>query len=521
MEWKVIKKDTTEFGTFTLFDSGSVSINLAPHWLHAFQKATCGVIIEEGGLKGIRFKGEIIFLPYFRDIGIVFNPTRLYLIDNERFSLFEYDGSYTMNDYYNKKSHFIFKNGKMGWWKDGSIVIPPIYDNVENWGMNIFETVRMDNVKYFTKDGKEVLTERREVCEDFERPFWLRSDVGEVLCVLECPPLPSLANGNKWHLEDGTHVGLDRFNRKDLIKELINSEDDLPLTLHDLRDLINEFSYEFSAYRFTVKGAKPIEELIKLFKKFAVDDNTWYYIVRLTTAPFEPISASQLQVFNNFIDNLEHRPLGRSFAIGTDTELQPGEVSALIITHYNECCFPPDIQHDWIEVCNRGTLEEVKMKDKELVEYTNDNVYPEFRKDFLEDSYASIFSNVRYNSERDWKITKEILDYVSQKTIYYEEIIKRVYKSFKSLTTDSEKEFYLKYIEWLLSKGVNVNPIKGGKTLLDEVNKKANSNGEEVKMWKKFREILINYGGKSYRDFKDDFLKEHSDYEFALFLLSQ
>ena len=521
MEWKVIKKDTTEFGTFTLYDNGLVGITLNSNWLNAFQKATSGVIFEEGGLKGIRFQGQTICPPYFEDVGIVFNPTRLYLIDKERFSLFEYDGSYTINDYYSKNSHFIFKNGQMGWWKDGVIVIPPIYDNVESWGMNIFETVRMDNVKYFTKDGKEVLTERREVCEDYERPFWLRSDDGEVICVLECPPLPSLANGNKWYMEDGTYVGMDRFNRQDLIKELINPEDDLPLTLYDLRDLNNKFSYEFSAYRFTVKGEKPIEELIKLFKKFAVDDNTWYYVIRLTTVPSESISAAQLQILNNFFDNLEQRPLGRSFAIGTDNKLQPGEVSALIITHYNECCFPPAIQYDWIEVCNTGTLEEVIRKDKELIEYTNVNIYPAFKKDFLEDSYASIFSNLRYNKNRDWKITKEILDYVSQKTNYYEETIKRVYEDFKSLTTESEKEFYLKYLEWLFSKGVNVNPIKGGRTLLDKVNKKANSKGVEVKMWKKFRDILTKFGGKIYRDFKDDFLKEHTDYEFALFLLSQ
>ena len=83
------------------------------------------------------------------------------------------------------------------------------------------------------------------------------------------------------------------------------------------------------------------------------------------------------------------------------------------------------------------------------------------------------------------------------------------------------EEFYLKYLEWLFSKGVNVNPIKGGRTLLDKVNKKANSKGVEVKMWKKFRDILTKFGGKIYRDFKDDFQKEHTDYEFALFLLSQ
>lgn len=523
MKRDIIKEEKTDFGIFILFESGRISINLNSNWLNAFQKATLGVVFEEGGLKGIRYQGEVICPPLFRDIGIVFNPTRLYLIDNSTFSLFKYDGYYELYTNYCSNSHFIFKDGYMGWWKEGKIIIPPIYDVVESWGMNIYEAIRAHKINYFTEDGTEVLTYRRDVYEELNSPFSLRTDCGNVICILECPPVSSLPQSNRWFLADGTQVGMDRFNRNDIIKELVNPEDELSLTPYKLKKFANEFSCEFSAYRFTVKGEKPIDKLIKIFRKFSVDDNTWYYIFRLTTAANESISASQLQTLNSYINALGNRALGKSFAIGIDNRLKPGEVSALIITYYSECCFPLSIYFEWINVCGNGTFKEVKKKNQELIEYTFNEILIENEKDFLEDCYSSAISNIRYNSNRSWDETKKVLDYLAERTLDYHKIIKNAYKTFNSLKTNSEKAFYLKYFDWLLSKGVSVNPISNGKTLLDKVNEKVTTIEDErkVKMWVKLREIILKYDGKTYHEINDDFLKDHTKYEFALYLLSQ
>lgn len=523
MENKINKEENTVFGKFTLFDGGGVSIDIYSNWIKAFQKATLGVIFEEDGLKGIRYQGDVICPPFFKDIGIVYNPTRLYLVDNDTYSLFENDESYIMNADYSKRSHFIFKDGYMGWWKEGKTILLPIYNLVGIFGMNIYETIRYSEIKYFTEDGNEVLTYRRDVCEHLDSPFSLRTDCGNVLSILECPPVQTLPQGNRWLLADGTQVGMDRFNRTDIIKELINPEDDLPLTPYKLRNFTNEFSYEFSAYRFTVKGEKPINDLINIIRKFGVDDNTWYYIIRLTTSTNESLSVSQLRTLNNYINVLGHRALNKSFAIGRDYKLDPGEVSALIITYYNECCFPPSIFPEWINVCKNGTLKEVIKTNQELIEYTSNEIITEYKKDFLEDCYSSAISNIRWNSNRSWNETKNVLDYLAERTLEYHKILQNAYKTFNSLKTPPEKDFYLKFIDWLLSKGVDANPISNAQTLLDKVNKKVTTIKDEskVKMWVKFREILLKYDGKTYHEIKNDFLKDHTEYEFALYLLSQ
>ena len=136
----------------------------------------------------------------------------------------------------------------------------------------------------------------------------------------------------------------------------------LPFNDRKLRKFTNSFAYEFSVYRFTVSGENPIEEITKLMDLFNVSDNTWYYVMRFTTAPGEKFPLEQMYKLNRYLNGLSHNTLGRAFAIGTDDKLAPGTVSVLLITHYLECCFPPEIQYDFVDVCKTGTLNEVMEK---------------------------------------------------------------------------------------------------------------------------------------------------------------
>ena len=523
MEVKVEKQEITPFGTFKIYDTGVLNIDLSNNWKTALLKATSGFIFEEDGLKGVRYHGEIIIPPLFDDIGIVHNPDRLYLIHGKRFSRFENSGDYEMYDYYIKDSHFIFDKDKMGWFRNGKTVVKPEYDDVKRWGLlGLYETRINDKYQYFTEDGKEVLGFLREIEDDEDgSPFWMRSDEGESFSILECPPSSSLPESNSWEI-DNLKVGMDRCDRSDLLKELVNPVDILPLTRNKVSGLTNEFSYEFSAYRFTVNIETFSEDLKYLFNKFAVDDNTWYYVIRLTTAKGETIPAFQLENLNNFIDNLESTPLGKVFGVGEDDTLPKGSVSALIITHYNECCFPPDIWFDWIEVCNDGSLYDVQKKDIELQCFIREYVEDNAKKDFLIDTYESYFSNFRYNPRRPWDETEKVLDYVSEKTEIYKTKIRSTIKDIESSETDDEKNFFLSYLKWLLSKGAYPNRIIKEKTPLDEINEKLKiSTILNSTYLIAIKDILINQGGKTFDDFKADFLKEKSDYEFSLYLLDQ
>lgn len=522
MDIKVVKQETTQFGTFKIYDTGVLNIDLSENWKTALIKALSGFIFEEEGLKGVRYYGEIVIPPLFDDIGILHNPDRLYLVHGERFSRFENFGNYEMYDDYVKDSHFIFDKDKMGWSRNGKTVVRPLFDDVERWGLlGLYQTRINDKYQYFTEDGREVLGFRREIRDEDGSPFWMRSDEGESFSILECPPSSSLPECNIWEI-DNLKVGMDRCDRVDLLKELVNPDDILPMTRNEVSGLTNAFSYEFSAYRFMVSGENLVEDLKKLFNKFVVDDNTWFYVIRLTTAKGETISASQLEKMNNFIDNLERRPLGKDFAVGEDETLPKGSVSALIITHYNECCFPPGISFEWIEVCNKGSLNDVIDKDIELQCFTRQYVEDVAKEDFLTDTYDSYFSNIRYYSERPWEVTEKVLDYVSEKTEVFKTKVRSAIKDIESGDTDDEKNFFLNYLGWLLSKGTNPNKIIKGKTPLDEINEKLiKSNDNNPSYLRKIKDLLVSHGGKTFDDFKSDFLKEKSEYEFSLYLLDQ
>lgn len=117
---------------------------------------------------------------------------------------------------------------------------------------------------------------------------------------------------------DGTEVGIDRFNRYVILKGLMNPADELPLTKNMIEGLTNEFSYEFSAYRFTVKGEHALKQITELIKKFGVDDNTWYYVIRLTTPSGEHIHADDLLGLSKYLDTNRNKALGKSIDIGHD-----------------------------------------------------------------------------------------------------------------------------------------------------------------------------------------------------------
>lgn len=517
-----IEEITTPLGTFELFDNGCNSLHPSKNWETGLRKAVRGTVFEKEGKKGIRLYDEIIVPPYYDEIGIVSNPDRIYLIRGGRYDYF--GRNWVTGGYYEADSHFIFKDKKMGWEREGKVVVQPLYDDVEEWGFRVYETRNGSDIKYLKEDGSEVLTFRRPIDEDYESPFWFRTDDGDVFTVFECPPKPDLPESNVLHCSDGTRVGVDRFNREVFLKELVNPDDELPLTHKMIEGLTNEFSYEFSAYRFTVKGEHPLKQLSQMIKDFGVDDNTWFYTIRLTTPPGEHIHADELLSFTKFLETNHNEALGKSIGIGHDDSLKPGEVSALIITHYNEVCFPPREQFEWIKVCKQGTLQEVKIKDSELQKYTKSDIFDEYQNDFLQDSYNTIFSNIAFMpyTERSWDETEKVLDFIATKS---ESFMKKVWPTVEKIMEPDEKkniDFLLNYLEWLLRKGANPNKLKGGNTPLDVVYRtmKDDERRLDTKMLK-LRNTLIRHGGLTFEKYREQYVKDHSEYDFVKEILSK
>lgn len=216
---KVIKEVKTPMGVFKKYENGYISTEVSEDWWEALKKALKGEVYEENGGKGIKYKSEIIFPPFYDEIGILHNPGRVYLVRGGRYDLYYPNGYQYYGGYYYNDDHFIFKNGNMGWFKNGRTVVKPLYNEVRSWGyLKLFETRYGNDYRYFTEDGREVLTYRRPIKDGDGSPFWMRSDEGDSFCVLECPPVPSLPDCNIWDFDETTTIGLDStgYGRKKL-----------------------------------------------------------------------------------------------------------------------------------------------------------------------------------------------------------------------------------------------------------------------------------------------------------------
>lgn len=519
------RKYETPVGKFIVNTYGAM-FSLAPgfskeQWWQLAQSTT----FEKKGLKGLKKDGQILLYPIFNEIGIVPGAGKIYLVTGERYSVLVEKGENLIDRWYLKDSHFIFRDGKMGWEKNGRVVVPPIYDEAYEWGLGLYRVKKGNQVKYIDAVGEEKLTFRRKLLYEYTEPFWLRANVHEAMTIIECPPMPDLPQCNVWNYE-GVKVGIYRANTVDIVEELINPNDELPFTKEKLKNFTNEFAYEFSAYRFTVSTENAIDELFELMGKLNVGSNSWYYVMRFTTATGEKIQASQLCMLPQKMLGLRNGTIACEYAIGTDAKQAPATMSVFVITHYQEICFPPRIYFDFNDVAESRTFKQLKEKEQDLLTFTEQSVMDEFRNDFLEECYGNALCNAEYSPERDWEETKTILDYLSQKTDVYQtrvgSAVDKIISACKHKSGIPYAEFYYNYLGWLIGKGARINAVSCGKTSLDCLNvaiqdrKRGNK-----KTLEKSRELLIANGAMTYAELREKFEQAGGLYDFALYLLGK
>ena len=515
----------TPIGSFILNKYGA-RFSIVPGFsTEQWQLLAQGTVFEKKGLKGLEKDGQILLYPIFDEIGIVPTAGKIYLVTGERYTVLAEKGENLIDSWYLKDSHFIFREGKMGWEKNGTVVVPPIYDEVYEWGLGLYRVKEGNQVKYIDAQGEEKLTFRRKLLYEYTEPFWLRANVHEAMTIIQCPPMPDLPQCNVWDYDD-VKVGIDRANTVDIVEELINPNDELPLTKEKLKNFTNEFAYEFSAYRLTVSTENAIDELFELMGKLNMSSNSWYYVLRFTTAPEEKIPASQLCMLPQMMLGLRNGTIACEYAIGTDAKQSHGTTSVFLITHYQEICFPPRIYFEFNDVAESGTFKQLKEKEQDLLTFTEQSVMDEFRNDFLEECYGNALCNAEYSPERDWEETKTILEYLSQRTDVYQtrvgSAVDKIISACKHKSGIPYAEFYYNYLGWLMEKVTRINAVSWDKTPLDCLNGAIKDRKTKNKqMLKKARELMIVNGALTYSELKAQFEQVGCLYEFALYLLGK
>lgn len=436
------------------------------------EKARRGIIFEKNGLFGMM------------DIdGTELYPTKYYYIGRCRSHVLfiEPDGSYlklspgcTESGYMPKEKRPYVKNGKVGFKEGRKILIPAEYDYIRSaFGDNSVFLVTKDGREYYiNENGKEVLSRVRTF--DGEElngePFWLRTNKFDYFTVMNYVGHEDESNPNVVKIYD-KWVELDRFSKEEILNMIVNPRDDLPLRMKDLDTLCDMFSYEYSFYIANASGAKPLEKCFEQFNSMGAFDNSWYFTVKLWQAPGGHVTAEDLRMFRQHL--LHQKVIGSPiFAVGHDDTLQPGEVKMLLVTNYNERCFPPSWEFEWGDKCRKLPITELCKEVPALKKNIEEDIYEEYREDDFHGLIDDCLEELNYKDGLNLEETLKALNYflelgsdVKNTLIVYASKARSA-----ALAGNTERAmFFLRTAHWALKQGAAINKIRGNKSVLDHV----------------------------------------------------
>ena len=437
------------------------------------EKARRGVIYEENGLFGMK------------DIdGSELYPSKYYYIGRCRHHVLflEPDGSYhklspgcTESGFMPKDERPYVKNGKVGFKVGRKILIPAEYDYIRSvFGDHTVFLVTKDGREYYINDkGKEVLTRVRTF--DGEKldgePFWLRTNEFDYFTVMNYVGHEDESNPNVVQIY-GEWIELERYSREEILNMIIDPKDDLSLRLEDTGVLCDIFSYEYSFYIANASGEKPLEKCFEQFSNMGAFDNSWYFTVKLWQAPGEHVGAGELRKFRQDLchKNIIGDPV---FAVGHDTTLKPGEVKTLLVTNYNERCFPPVWEFEWNDKCKKLSLTDLRKEVPALRKVIQEDVLDEYREDCFQGLILDCLEDLEFHEESIWEDISDALDYFLDLGSSIKDTLYIYTRKACSAAMDGQAEksaFFLHAALWAVRNGSSVNSSRNEKTVLDNVN---------------------------------------------------
>ena len=441
-----------------------------------FEKLVNGTIYEENGLMGMKdAEGKVICAPEYTLIA--------QCIDYVFF--LEPKGSYRKvaegceeSGYMQEEDRpYVEGIGKVGFKVNDRIVIPPVYDYVRHaFGKETFYAEKDGRFMYLDMNGNEVLTNIRwfEGEDRHISPLYLRTNEFDYLTAMDYVGKPVPGNPNVIQM-DGEWVELKRYDKKEIMGLLIDPKDDLAVTEKNLALLNSDFSYEFSLYFANTQEKSPLKGCLSQFKKMNAFDNSWHHVVKLWQAPGEHVSAHDLREFRRMLNKT--RQLGSLvIAVGHDEKLNSGEVRMMLLTHYNERCWPAEFEFEWARKCRNLSIKELKEAVPELKQTIDDMVYEKYKEEVFLDQMRDVIAELEYDPSLSWEEVEPILDFFRQQGSPFKYVVRPFLQvaEMKAVAMNIDAvDFYLHAVLWALKHGAVVNGSSNRQSSLDVVRKLA------------------------------------------------
>ncbi len=486
-------------------------------------------IFVEGGCYGCRRDGEVVFPPVAEQLEVVEGGRGIFILKGERYALLHEVGRSVLSDVYDRKDGFFFSGGKQGWHKDGKDVIPAVYDSVDKWwGLDVYRVEKDGKYSYVNSAMEPLFDGMPEVdgFEGAEEAFPYPTDGEHDLFVTTRFALPDERGCGIVLSDSGERIAVNRLSR-DLIRErLTGGRGGLVLTRRDLSLFDDDFSYEFSAYEAVSRSGAPVEDLLGQFSRLGAHGNSWHYLIGIRIPEGCRLPAAQIRYLRHYFETLSSRTLSLKVSVTEDPSVPVGEVQALMVTHYNERCFPAMFESDWIEDFNNCTLQEIIMKERKLKADIRKEVKKEYRDGVYRDQFVNPFYNVRYSPRRGWRESRRVLDWFLGRNPAGKDNINSFVETMERFYNETVGglEYCLRVILWAISKGGDLNAISDGKTPLDRLEEtlavdwvkgnpftsrsKIPHFGRKISIVRKCRDILVLKGAKTMSQLRADELTE-------------
>ena len=476
---------------------------------------------ENGKLGWKTKKGGILIPAEYDQIEKCANV--LYVRKGNDYELYFSNGGAEAYSHFYENGSFFVENKKFGWCKGDEIIIPAIYDYIHSWGDYLF-VVTLDGKHFYVNEKNErVLTNMRHFDGEDEEdiPFNFSVSENNVLTISEYIGHQVKNDPNVVKMD--TWVRLDRISHEEIMQLLINPDDEAPINEKELENYNSQFSYEFNAYKAKSKAKSGIKDCLDKMEKMCAYSNSWFYVIKVWKAEGEEPTAEELRYLRYFIEG-KNRIGSIVFALGHDSSLKVGETKILMLTHYNEECFPPSFQFDWYEYVNEHTLSEIKKQMKVQRKTVEKNILSDYREEVWQNHLTGIISDMRYCASRSWKETARVLDFFKQYDDSYQYCIKSTVDNFfnycesNSVETD---EFLLNKLRWLLENGSDVNVHNHNKTALDLISENTSSKNDmkyNAESIERCLELLHQYGAMTIKEIQKE-ESSNTDYRVELELI--
>jgi hypothetical protein len=163
-------------------------------------------------------------------------------------------------------------------------------------------------------------------------------------------------------------------------------------------------------------------------------------------------------------------------AVGHDEKLNSGEVRMMLLTHYNERCWPADFEFEWARKCRNLSIKELKEAVPELKQTIDDMVYEKYKEEVFLDQMRDVIAELEYDPSLSWEEVEPILDFFRQQGSPFKYVVRPFLQvaEMKAVAMNIDAvDFYLHAVLWALKHGAVVNGSSNRQSSLDVVRKLA------------------------------------------------